>query len=238
MHAHPAARDDAHLKARLALLEKEKDLNRRRDALSAERRALPPVPVTKRYTFETGAGAWTLADLFGPHSQLLVYHFMFPPEWERGCRSCSLVMDGIDRVLPHLAAAATALVAVARAPWPRLEAFRKRLGWETPFASSGGTDFNADFGVTLPADGLAEAVYNYRPGGAPGPEMPGLSSFTKGADGQVMYRYSTYARGLDPALPVFQLLDLAAEGRNEAAGIMSWVRLRDEYGAEMQQAAG
>jgi len=229
--SHPAAAAPAHLGARVALLHKEKELNRQRDALAAERRALPPIRIEKDYTFENETGRVTLAELFGGRGQLLIQHFMFGPDWQAGCPSCSFWTDGFDRTAPHLAARDTTLVVVAHAPWPKLKAYRDRIGWHTAWASSHGSDFNRDFGVSF--DGgereAGTAVYNYRAAGFPSSEGPGLSSFSRAADGGILYHYSTYARGLDPLNPVYQLLDLTAKGRDEGDGIMHWVKRWDEY---------
>ena len=197
-HAHPAAQDPDHLAARLELLTREKALNRERDALAAARRALPPVRVTKDYRFTTADGETDLTGLFGPHSQLLVQHFMFGPDWDEGCKSCSFWTDGFDLAAPHLAACDTAFVTVARAPWPKLAAFRDRMGWRGPWASSLGSDFNQDFGVSFDEDATDTAVYNYRAAGFPASEAPGISSFSRDGDRSIWYHYSTFARGLDP----------------------------------------
>ena len=229
--AHPAAADRRHLAARIALLKKEKELNELRDALAAERRALPAVPVTKDYRFETAEGQKSFADLFAGRSQLLVQHFMFDPDWEAGCKSCSFWTDGFDLAQPHLAARDTTLVTVARAPWPKLAAFTKRMGWRGTWASSHGSDFNRDFGVSFD-EAEREAgtsIYNYRRTSFPASEGPGLSSFSRSADGTIRYHYSTFARGLDPLNPVYQLLDLTAKGRDEGGRNMAWLKLRDQY---------
>jgi len=156
---------------------------------------------------------------------------MFDPNWEAGCKSCSFWTDGFDRAQPHLAACDTRLVTVARAPWPKLAAFRARMGWRGAWASSHGSDFNLDFGASFePGEREAgRAVYNYREGSFPAPEAPGISSFSRREDRTILYHYSTFARGLDPMNPVYQLLDLTAKGRDEGDGIMSWVKLHDEY---------
>ncbi len=229
--SHPAAADPAHLVARLALLEKEKNLNRMRDALAAERRALPAVLVTNPYRFRTEAGEKSLADLFDGRGQLLIQHFMFDPGWEAGCQSCSFWTDGFDRVQPHLARRDTTLVVVAQAPWPKLSAFRQRMGWQTTWASSFGSDFNRDFGVSFDETERAEgrSIYNYRHMAFPVSEAPGFSSFSRDSGGAIRYHYSTFARGLDPLNTVYQLLDLTAKGRDEGGKGMHWLKLRDLY---------
>jgi predicted dithiol-disulfide oxidoreductase (DUF899 family) len=223
------------LTARRALLAKEKEATRLRDALSAQRRALPMVRVEKAYTFEGPGGPVTLRDLFGPHRQLVVYHFMFAPAWEEGCKSCSYVMDNVEGALMHLAAADTAFAAVARAPLAKIEAFKARMGWRFPWLSSGETDFNYDFHVTLD-DGRGSVEYNYEPATelrrrgeipqAPG-DLPGFSVFLRDGD-DVFHTYSTYQRGVDLFLNTYNLLDLTPLGRGEQRP-MQWVRYHDRY---------
>lgn len=237
--------------ARLALLQEEKELTRRSDELARRRRELPWVRLDKPYRFETDAGPASLADLFEGRSQLLVYHFMFGPEYTAGCPSCSSIADGFDGFAVHLANHDVTLAAVSRAPLAKLQAFKRRMGWRFPWASSFGGDFNADFAVRFTEaqqrDGTIE--YNYRREdawqlrGADGPvatmaamtgtdvptytrERPGLSAFVR--DGAAVYHaYSTYARGLDGLWGMYQWLDRAPLGRNEQ-GI--WWRRHDEYG--------
>ncbi|HEX9292865.1 MAG TPA: DUF899 domain-containing protein [Gemmatimonadales bacterium] len=220
--------------ARKRLLVKEKELTRQRDAVSAERRALPMVALEKDYVFEGPDGRRTLADLFGKQRQLVVYHFMFglPPEWEdEGCPACSYVVDNLAGSLIHLAARDTAFAAVSRAPFAKIKPFKQRMGWTFPWLSSFGTDFNADFGVTLDA---THTSYNYapvsaQPEGRPNEgEREGLSVFFR--DGKrVFHTYSTYQRGLDHLLNTYNLLDLAPLGRQEEDGIMNWLKYHDEY---------
>lgn len=212
---------------RADLLLREKAHLRERDALAAARRRLPPVPVAEDYRFVTEAGEATLAGLFGPSSQLAVYHFMFGPDWAEGCPSCSFWADAFDGMLPHLAARDVAFVAVSRAPLDRLLAYRRRMGWRFPWVSATGEAFSRDHGVTLPPEGGA---YNFGARIAKG-EMPGLSVFLR-EGGAVFHTYSTYARGLEAFNPVYQILDLVPKGRDEA-GLpwpMAWVRRHDRYG--------
>ncbi|RSN41634.1 DUF899 domain-containing protein [Streptomyces sp. WAC 04229] len=186
--------------ARAALLAKEKAATRARDALNAERRGLPMVEVDKEYVFEGGDGKATLLDLFEGCDQLVVYHFMFAPEWEAGCRSCSAFLDQIGH-LAHLRARGTAFAAVSRAPYPKILPFKARMGWTLPWYSSYVSDFNADFEVTLEHEG--EPV-----------ERPGLSCFLRDRE-RVFHTYSTYERGLDGIGSTTSLLDLTALGRQE-----------------------
>ncbi|MEU3852530.1 DUF899 domain-containing protein [Streptomyces sp. NPDC029554] len=186
--------------ARAELLVKEKAATRARDALNAERRGLPMVAVDEEYVFEGGDGKATLLDLFEDRHQLVVYHFMFAPEWEAGCRSCSAFLDQVGH-LAHLAARGTSFAAVSRAPYPRILPFKARMGWTLPWYSSYGSDFNRDFEVTFEQDG--ELV-----------ERPGLSCFLRDRD-RVFHTYSTYERGLDGLGSTTSLLDLTALGRQE-----------------------
>lgn len=243
------------LAARLDLLEAEKELTRRSDELAARRQTLPWVPIDEAYRFETDEGAASLADLFRGRSQLLVYHFMFGPEFTAGCPSCSMIADGFNGFAVHLANHDVTLLAVSRAPLAKLQAYKKRMGWTFPWASSLGSDFNADFHVALTPeqqrDGGAE--YNYRrlepapardaqdAPNAPGVqcaskcgtdvatfmrERPGMSAFVLDG-GSVYHTYSTFGRGLDVLWGSYQWLDRAPLGRNEK-GV--WWSRRDEYG--------
>jgi predicted dithiol-disulfide oxidoreductase (DUF899 family) len=225
----------AWLEARKRLLAQEKQLTRMRDELSAARRALPWVRVDEPYVFERRAGKATLAELFGDASQLVVYHFMFAPEWETGCKSCSFWADNFNGIVEHLAHRDVRLIAVSRAPLAKLTAFAERMGWGFEWASSSGCRFNHDFGVSFTADELAsgEISYNYERRKAGGPELPGISVFARDADGRVFHTYSCYARGLDMMNTAYHYLDLVPKGRDEAglAMPMAWLRLHDDYGA-------
>jgi len=217
--------------ARRQLLVKEKELNRRRDALSAERRKLPMVKVEKEYVFQGPEGRRSLAELFEGRRQLLVYHFMFGPDWDEGCPSCSFVADNFAGSLVHLAARDTTLAVISRAPLDKITPFKKRMGWTFPWLSSFGTDFNYDFEVTLDE---RHAVYNYapvstQPAGRPREgEREGLSVFLRDGD-RLFHTYSTYQRGLDPFLNTYNFLDLTPLGRQEGDGIMRWLRHHDRY---------
>lgn len=214
-------------------LEKEKLLTRLRDDLSRERRSLPWVKVQKNYLFEGANGKETLDSLFEGRSQLIVYHFMFGPEWEEGCPSCSLVADHIAPSAVHLAQRDVTLVAVARASWSRLEPFQARMGWRLKFVSSYGSDFNRDYHVFFTAEETANSTtyYNFATTPFPAEEAPGLSVFYKDETGDIFHTFSAYGRGGEPLLGVYHLLDLTPKGRNEE-GLsfpMSWVRHHDRY---------
>jgi predicted dithiol-disulfide oxidoreductase (DUF899 family) len=217
--------------ARKRLLVKEKTFNRQRDALSAERRKLPMVAIEKEYVFQGPEGRRTLADLFEGKRQLLVYHFMFAPDDDEGCPSCSFVADNFAGGLVHLAARDTAFAVISRAKLDKIKRFKKRMGWNFPWLSSFGADFNYDFQVTLDE---THAVYNYASVSAQPAERPregereGLSVFM--CDGKrVFHTYSTYQRGIDLFLNTYNFLDLTPLGRQEEDGIMRWLRHHDRY---------
>ena len=222
------------LKSRIALLAQEKELTRRRDELARRRRELPWVKVEKDYVFDTPQGQRTLADLFAGRSQLVIYHFMFGPEWQEGCPSCSFVSDHLDGSLPHLAARDVTITMVSRAPLAKIEAFKKRMGWRFNWVSSHGSDFNADFRVSFTKEEMAQGQvnYNYVMQPFPSDEAPGLSVFYKDAAGEVFQTYSTYGRGLDALIGTYTILDLVPKGRDEdRLGFpMEWVRHHDRYG--------
>lgn len=224
----------AWIDARKALLAEEKAFNAARDRLRQARAALPMVRVERPYRFRTVRGDETLPDLFGGCGQLIVYHFMFGADWAEGCPSCSFWADNFDGIDVHLAARDTALVFVSTAPLATLSAYRARMGWRFDWVSSGGSDFNRDFGVTFePGDLGPTRGYNYSPL-TPAEEMPGLSVFQRLEDGDVAHSYSTYARGLDMLNGAYHLLDLTPKGRDESglAFPQAWVRRRDRYDAE------
>lgn len=225
------------LVARRQLLAKEKEATRQRDALSAERRKLPMVEVATQYVFEGPNGKATLGDLFGGRRQLLIYHFMFDPDWEAGCKSCAHLMDNAAGSIIHLAARDTSFVVVSRTPLAKIEAFKERMGWTFPWVSSLGNDFNYDFCVTLdPEKGgykynyadAATLLAEHKIRSAKG-ELPGLSAFLREGE-RVFHTYSTYQRGLDLFLNTYNLLDQTALGRNEEdAPGQSWIRHHDNY---------
>jgi predicted dithiol-disulfide oxidoreductase (DUF899 family) len=252
MTTHKTGTREQWLKARLELLKAEKELTRRSDELARKRQELPWVPINKGYRFETDEGSASLADLFRGRSQLLVYHFMFGPDYTAGCPSCSMIADGFNGFATHLANHDVTLTAVSRAPLAKLQAYKRRMGWTFPWASSFGGDFNFDFSVGLTEQQQREGTveYNYRPSpprvevkpaanaeGNPhaamtgtdaatyARERPGMSAFAL-EDGVVYHTYSAYARGLDGLWGMYQWLDRAPKGRNETG---PWWRRHDEY---------
>lgn len=235
MTIHAVVTPDQWSLARRALLEKEKDFLKLRDELSQARRELPWERVTATYAFEGAAGRETLADLFGAHSQLIVYHFMFAPDWEVGCKSCSFWADHFSGALPHLAARDVGFAAISRAPHPKLKAFAQRMGWQFKWVSSAHSEFNYDYHVSFRPEDVksGKAQYNEAPYTGSMTDLPGFSVFSRDADGQLFHTYSTYGRGLDPINATYQLLDIVPKGRDEA-GLpqpMAWVRLHDLYTA-------
>lgn len=221
------------LKARASLLAAEKEFTHQRDALSAKRRAMPWVKIDKDYVFDAPAGPVKLADLFAGRSQLVIYHFMFAPEAEWGCKSCSFWADHFDGAIPHLNARDTSFVAISRAPVEKLQRQAKRLGWNFPWVSSGNTTFNYDFNVSFEPDANGEATYNYVQQKVPFKDLQGASVFVKGEDGAIYHAYSTYGRGQDILNGAYNILDMTPKGRDED-GLpfsMAWVKLHDEYGA-------
>jgi predicted dithiol-disulfide oxidoreductase (DUF899 family) len=252
MTTHKTGTREEWLKERIELLEAEKELTRRGDELAQRRQELPWVPVNKGYRFDTEQGSVPLADLFQGRSQLLVYHFMFGPDYKAGCPSCSAIADGFNGIAVHLANHDVMLWAVSRAPLPKLQAYKQRMGWTFPWASSYGGDFNFDFNISFTKEQQREGAieYNFRRGGhamdettvVPEPvakfaamsgtdaatytrERPGVSAFVL-EDGVVYHTYSAYARGVDGLWGMYQWLDRAPKGRNEQ-GI--WWKRHDEY---------
>lgn len=221
------------VEARKRLLAKEKEFTQMREQLSAERRALPWTRVHKDYLFDGPNGRETLAQLFEDRSQLVVYHFMFAPEWEVGCKSFSFWADSFNGIIAHLRQRDVAFAAISRAPLAKLQAFAQRLGWTFKWVSSGGTEFNYDFDVSFKPEALAAGVatYNFAKFEQKGSDMPGISVFAKDESGAVFRTYSTFARGLDMMNTAYQYLDLVPRGRDEAglSYTMAWVKLRDLY---------
>jgi predicted dithiol-disulfide oxidoreductase (DUF899 family) len=220
------------LAARHDLLNAEKNLQAARDDLATKRRALPNYRVDEDYVFVGERGEAKLSELFGDHSQLLVYHFMFHPDWDEGCKSCSFWADSFDGVVPHLAARDVALAVISRGPLDKLMTYRKRMGWSFPWVSSEGNTFNFDFDVSFHTQQLEAktARYNYKDNASVGPEMPGVSVFRQ--EGKDIYHtYSTFSRGLDPLNPAYQLLDLVPKGRDEddLPNPTDWLRRHDSY---------
>jgi predicted dithiol-disulfide oxidoreductase (DUF899 family) len=252
MAPHTTGTREDWLAARLQLLDAEKELTRRSDELARQRQQLPWVQVEKDYRFETGEGSASLADLFRGRSQLLIYHFMFGPEYTGGCPVCSTIADGFSGSVAHLENHDVAMMAVSRAPIEAIQAYKRRMGWSFPWASSSGSEFNFDFTVSFTEEQQRKGgtPYNYRPrdpmpvdeGGGNGfvdqiaamtgtdtatytREAPGLSAFAL-EDGIVYHTYSAYARGLDAVWGMYPWLDRAPKGRNETG---PWFRRRDEY---------
>jgi predicted dithiol-disulfide oxidoreductase (DUF899 family) len=230
---HEVVSQEKWLEARKAFLVKEKELRRLQDEVSRQRLELPWEKVEKDYVFEGPDGKETLAGLFGGRSQLIVYHFMFGPDWTEGCPSCSFLSDHIDGTLVHLAARDVTLLAVSRAPMARIAEFKKRMGWKFRWVSSNGNDFNRDYHVSFTKEEMArgKVYYNYGMTEFGADEAPGVSVFYKNADGEIFHTYSLYARGGDILLGTYNYLDLAPKGRNEdgLAHPMSWVRHHDRY---------
>ena len=222
------------LVARKDLLTREKELTRLRDEVSRHRRELPWVKVDKEYLFEGPDGKETLADLFDGRSQLIVYHFMFGPGWEEGCKSCSYLADHFDGANWHLPHRDVTLAVISRAPLSELEPYKKRLGWRFKWVSSHGNDFNFDYHVSATDDEKAKErmFYNYQTDELNCDEMPGLSVFYKNENGDVFHTYSTYARGLDILVSTYNFLDFVPKGRDENPdSTMDWVRRHDKYDA-------
>ncbi|MBW8283585.1 MAG: thioredoxin family protein [Rhizobium sp.] len=228
------------LEARRALLTKEKEMTRMRDRVNAARLALPWVKVDKNYVFITPTGRNTLSDLFDGRSQLVIYHFMFGPDWEAGCPGCSFLADHLDGAIVHLNNHDVSFVCVSRAPLDKIEAYKRRMGWHFPWVSSFGSDFNFDYHVSFTRQELAAGpvTYNYRetPAEEAHDELPGLSSFYREADGAVFHTYSNYARGGEEMLGTMMILDCAPLGRNEGS-TMDFVKRHDEYETRPKAAA-
>jgi len=218
---------------RKELLAKEKAFTRQRDKLSKLRRDLPWEKVDKPYVFEGPEGKRTLSELFDGKSQLVVYHFMFAPEWNEGCPSCSFWADNFDGIVGHLGHRDVAFAAISRAPVAKLEGFRKRMGWSFPWFSSGNTDFNFDYEVSFRPENLAKgpAPYNYGTQRSTFSDREGVSVFAKDADGDIFHTYSSYSRGIDMLNTAYHYLDLVPKGRDEDAleFTQSWVRYHDRY---------
>jgi len=217
--------------ARKRLLNREKQLTHERDAIAAERRGLPWVKVDEPYFFDSPSGKKTLAELFEGKSQLIVYHFMFGPDWQEGCPSCSFISDHSDATLPHLAQRDVAFVAISRAPLAKIEAFKKRMGWRFNWVSSYSNDFNHDYGVSFTKEELTRNdIYNFGTSGHPSEEAPGFSVFVKNGN-DVFRTYSTYGRGVEIGMHTYTYLDLVPKGRDEEGLYfpMAWVRHHDRY---------
>jgi predicted dithiol-disulfide oxidoreductase (DUF899 family) len=216
--------------ARALLLAKEKEFTRMRDELSRERSELPWERVEKEYVFEGPQGKQTLAELFEDRSQLVGYHFMFGPEDDVGCKSCSFWADNFDPNVVHLNARDVTFVAVSRAPLAKLAPYKERMGWSFKWVSSAETDFNFDYGVSFASADQASPVYNYGSLSPGIPEREGMSVFFKDETGNLFHTYSAYARGIDQLNAAYNYLDLVPKGRDENGRGQFWVRRHDEYG--------
>jgi predicted dithiol-disulfide oxidoreductase (DUF899 family) len=230
---HPVVSKDRWIAERRKLLAREKELTRLHDQVARERRALPWVRIEKDYVFDAPEGRRTLADLFEGRRQLLVQHFMFAPGWEQGCPSCSFMADHTDGMNVHLAHRDVTLLAVSRAPLAEIERFRRRMGWQFKWASSYGSDFNYDFGVSFPPEDVAKGEVDYNYGRWPFAHegLPGISVFYRGDAGDVFHTYSTYGRGVEVMMGAYRLMDLTPKGRDEdhQSYTMAWVRHHDRY---------
>jgi len=232
MPEHTVVSKDEWTRARKALLDKEKALTRQRDDLARQRRALPWVKVECDYVFEGQGGRKSLVELFDGRTQLIVYHFMFGPEWEEGCPSCSFWADNFEGIGVHLAHRDATLVAISRAPLARLAVYQQRMGWTFPWYSSADNDFNFDFGVSFTTEQVESdsAVYNYRQTKVMD-ELPGVSVFIRGDAGEVFHTYSTFSRGLDMLNGAYHYMDVLPKGRDEAGlpWTMAWLGRHDQY---------
>ena len=220
------------LAARKSLLAKEKKFTRLRDQLSKERRQLPWVKVDKDYVFDGPQGTETLSELFDGRSQLIVYHFMFGPDWDAGCKHCSFWADNFDRIIVHLNHRDVTMVATSRAPYRKLESYKERMGWDFKWVSSGNTDFNFDYHVSFTPveEAKKKAFFNYKIQDPDSSDREGASVFYKDAKGNVFHTYSTYARGIDMVNAAYHYLDLVPKGRDEGKSGPSWLCRHDEYG--------
>ena len=229
---HKVVSDNEWIKARKQLLVKEKAFTRLRDKLSLARRDLPWEAVTKEYVFEGPDGKEALPELFDGRSQLVVYHFMFGPDWDAGCPHCSRWADSFNGIIVHLNQRDASMIAVSRTAYPKLAAYEKRMGWSFKWMSSFGTDFNFDFRVSFTPEEMKKkkAFYNFKMQSPDAPEREGISVFYKDPKGKVFRTYSTFARGIDMMSVDYQYLDLLPKGRDEGGRGPYWVRRHDEYG--------
>jgi predicted dithiol-disulfide oxidoreductase (DUF899 family) len=244
MTTHNVVTEQQWIEARRALLAEEKAWTRERDRLAKKRRALPWVKVEKDYLFEGAEGSVTLAELFDGRSQLIVFHFMFGPDWEEGCPGCSLLSDQVDGPRQHFEHNDVSFVAVSRGPIGKLQTYRKRMGWTFRWVSSGANDFNFDYHVSFPeAERKKGVFYNFEERPDPGiDELSGVSVFFKDDDGTIYHTYSSYGRGGEIYLSVYGWLDVVPRGRNETrnGNLTDWVRRHDRYDDDgrIQRSAG
>lgn len=231
---HTIVSQDEWIKARKDLLTKEKEFTIARDQLSQKRRDLPWVRVDKEYIFDGPNGKHTLSELFDSRSQLIVYHFMFDPDWDAGCPSCSFWADNFNNIIIHLNQRDVTMIVVSRVPYDKISAYQKRMGWNFNWVSSYDNDFNFDYHVSFTQEELAKkkAFYNYIIQDTGISEMPGVSVFYKNSDGHIFHTYSAYARGIDILNGAYSYLDLVPKGRDETGheNPQYWVRRHDEYG--------
>ena len=241
MQPHTIVSREEWIAARKAHLAHEKEYTKARERLNEARRALPWVKIEKDYVFDGSDGKVSLGDLFKGRKQLVVQHIMFAPDWNDACKSCSFWADGLERMIPHLAARDTTMVAISRAPLPKLAAFKARMGWTFDWLSSASCDFNYDYAVSFTPDAIqsGENIYNFGTSGFGIEEAPGISVFYRDEAGTIFHTYSCFARGLDMMNVAYQYLDLTPRGRHEE-GLpypMDWVRLRDQYTPSPVQAS-
>jgi predicted dithiol-disulfide oxidoreductase (DUF899 family) len=229
--SHTVVPHEQWVEMRAAFLTREKQFTRARDELNRQRRELPWEAVEKSYVFTGPDGKEGLDELFDGRSQLIVYHFMFAPDWKAGCPHCSFWADNFDPVIVHMNQRDVTMVAISHARYPRLAAYQKRMGWKFKWLSSAGTTFNADYGVAFTDEERAggAAFYNYRAGDPGESEREGVSVFYKDAEGKLFHTYSAYARGIDLLNTAYNYIDLVPKGRDEGNRSQYWVRRRDEY---------
>jgi predicted dithiol-disulfide oxidoreductase (DUF899 family) len=229
---HPVVSHDQWIAARTAFLAKEKEFTRLRDKLDQQRRELPWEAVTKNYVFEGPDGRQTLGDLFDGRRQLVVYHFMFGPDWDAGCPHCSFWADNFNPIIVHLNQRDVTMVAISRAPYRKIAEYKRRMGWSFKWLSSLDTDFNFDFQASFRPEDLKEGTvfYNFKHQKESSSEREGASVFFRDASGKIFHTYSTYARGIDLLNTAYNYVDLVPKGRDEGDRSQFWVRRHDEYG--------
>lgn len=236
MHTNRIVSREEWLVARRSHLDKEKAFDRTRDELSRERRKLPWVKIETDYEFDSAEGAVSLADLFQQNSQLVIYHFMFHPDWDEGCPSCSFWADNFDRIIVHLNQRDVSMAVISRTPIEQIEAFRIRMGWGVRWLSSFHSDFNRDFQVSFTPEQIqsGDVTYNYKKRGFDGQEAAGVSVFFKDTDGVIFHTYSTFGRGLDKLNTAYHYLDIVPKGRDEEGlpYAQAWVRHHDKYATD------
>jgi predicted dithiol-disulfide oxidoreductase (DUF899 family) len=228
---HPVVSHEQWLRARIAFLKKEKEFTGLRDELSQQRRELPWELVEKKYVFDSPNGKRSFAELFENRSQLIVYHFMFNPASEEGCKHCSFWADNFDDIVIHLNHRDATFAAISRAPLAKIEAFKKRMGWSFPWLSSSQNDFNYDYHASFTAEAIESGtvVYNYEKVKMSMSDREGASIFYQDGSGAIFHTYSTYARGIDMLNTAYHYLDLTPKGRDEGDSPQSWVRFHDGY---------